>query len=85
MSLVSNVTAGSVNDPEAIRRLLVEQVTGMVRWRESVLYLKDQGVSTLYELGAGKVLTGLTRRIDRELTGQSVGTPQDVEDLLKGF
>jgi [acyl-carrier-protein] S-malonyltransferase len=85
MSLVSNVTAGSVNDPEAIRRLLVEQVTGMVRWRESVLYLKDQGVSTLYELGAGKVLAGLTRRIDRELTGQSVGTPQDVEDLLKGF
>ncbi len=83
MSLVANVTAGSVNDPEAIRRLLVEQVTGAVRWRESVLYLKSQGVSTLVELGAGKVLAGLTRRIDREMTGQAVGTPQDIEEILK--
>ncbi len=83
MSLVANVTAGSVNDPEAIRRLLVEQVTGAVRWRESVLYLKGQGVSGLFELGAGKVLAGLTRRIDREMTGQAVGTPADIETALK--
>lgn len=82
MSLVANVTAGSVNDPEAIRRLLVEQVTGAVRWRESVLYLKGQGVSSLFELGAGKVLAGLTRRIDREMTGQAVGTPGDIETVL---
>ncbi len=85
MSLVANVTAGSVNDPEAIRRLLVEQVTGAVRWRESVLYLKSQGVSSLVELGAGKVLAGLTRRIDRDMTGQAVGAPQDIEEILKSL
>ncbi len=83
MSLVANVTAGSVNDPEAIRRLLVEQVTGAVRWRESVLYLKGQGVATLIELGAGKVLAGLTRRVDREMNGRAVGTPADIEAILK--
>ncbi|TQV80682.1 ACP S-malonyltransferase [Denitrobaculum tricleocarpae] len=83
MSLVANVTASSVNDPEAIRRLLVEQVTGAVRWRESVLYLKGQGVATLVELGAGKVLAGLTRRVDREMNGQAVGTPADIEAILK--
>lgn len=83
MSLVANVTAGSVNDPEAIRRLLVEQVTGAVRWCESVLYLKGQGVANLIELGAGKVLAGLTRRIDREMNGQAVGTPADIETVLK--
>lgn len=85
MSLVANVTAGSVNDPEAIRRLLVEQVTGAVRWRESVLYLKNQGVSALFELGAGKVLAGLTRRIDRDMTGQAVGTSADIEAALKAL
>ena len=57
--LVANVTAAPVSDPETIRRLLVEQVTGMVRWRESVLRLKAQGVERLVEIGAGKVLTGL--------------------------
>ena len=82
-ALVANVTANSVQDPPIIRRQLVEQVTGMVRWRESVLYMKDHDVDTLIELGAGNVLTGLTRRIDRELTGKSVQTPDDIEDLLK--
>lgn len=80
--LVANVTAESVTDPAKIRQLLVEQVTGMVRWRESVLYMKVQGVTMLVELGAGKVLTGLTRRIDAELTGRSVGTPKDIEEFL---
>ncbi len=80
--LVANVTAESVADPDAIRRFLVEQVTGVVRWRESVLYMKDKGVSELVEAGAGKVLTGLTRRIDRELTGRSIQSPGDVEDFL---
>jgi [acyl-carrier-protein] S-malonyltransferase len=65
-----------------VRRLLVEQVTGMVRWRESVLFMKANGVTTVVELGAGKVLGGLTRRIDREMTGLSVGTPADVEAFL---
>jgi len=81
--LVANVTASSVQDPPIIRRQLVEQVTGMVRWRESVLYMKEQGVDTLIELGAGNVLTGLARRIDRELTGRSIQSPDDIETLLK--
>ena len=80
--LVANVTASAVSDPETIRRLLVEQVTFMVRWRESVLYMKAQGVATLFELGAGKVLTGLARRIDRDLDAVSVGQPDDVEAAL---
>jgi [acyl-carrier-protein] S-malonyltransferase len=81
--LVANVTAASAIDPPTIRRNLVKQVTDMVRWRESVLYMRDQGVDTLIELGAGKVLTGLTRRIDRELTGRSVQGPDDIEAILK--
>jgi [acyl-carrier-protein] S-malonyltransferase len=81
--VVSNVTAAAVSDPETIRRLLVEQVTGLVRWRESVLAMKTAGVEELIEVGAGKVLTGLTKRIDRDLRGQAVGTPEEVEAVLK--
>ena len=81
--LIANVTAEPVREPEAIRRLLVQQVTGLVRWRESVLAMKAAGVESLVELGAGKVLTGLARRIDRELAATAVGTPADVEALLK--
>ena len=81
--LVANVTASAVADQGDIRRLLVEQVTAMVRWRESVLYMKEQGVESLVEVGTGKVLTGLTKRIDRELTGTAVGTPGDIEAFLK--
>ena len=81
--LVANVTAESVNDPSLIRRLLVEQVTGMVRWRESVLYMKEQKVTELVELGAGKVLSGLARRIDRDLSARSVQSPDDIEAVLK--
>jgi len=81
--LVANVTASAVSDPETIRGLLVEQVTAMVRWRESVLYLKDQGVDTVVEIGAGKVLSGLTRRIDPELDSLAVGAPDDIDSLVK--
>jgi [acyl-carrier-protein] S-malonyltransferase len=81
--LVSNVTAVAVRDPAEIRRLLVEQVTGRVRWRESVLYMKGAGVDTLVELGAGRVLSGLVKRIDKEIAGQSVQTPADIEALAK--
>ncbi|ALJ35265.1 [acyl-carrier-protein] S-malonyltransferase [Azospirillum brasilense] len=81
--VVANVTASAVSDPNEIRRLLVEQVTGMVRWRESVLYMKEQGVDTLVELGSGKVLSGLAKRIDKELAGTSVQGPADVESFLK--
>lgn len=82
VALVANVVASAVTDPEIIRDLLVKQVTGTVRWREGVLYMKDQGVTTLVELGAGKVLGGLAKRIDKELAGVSVGTPADIETFL---
>ncbi len=80
--LIANVTASPVEDPAEIVRLLVEQVTGMVRWRESVLTMKTKGVEQLVEIGAGKVLAGLTRRIDRDLSATSIGTPADVEAFL---
>ncbi len=81
--VVANVTAEPVRQAERIRELLVEQVTSTVRWRESVLAMKDSGVDTIVELGAGKVLSGLVRRIDRELTGLSVGTPVDIDEFVK--
>jgi [acyl-carrier-protein] S-malonyltransferase len=81
--VIANVVAATVVDPDEIRRLLVEQVTGMVRWRESVQVMKDAGVDTLIELGSGKVLSGLAKRINPEVTGISVGTPQDIEEFLK--
>ncbi len=80
--LVANVRAAAVSDADEIRSLLVEQVTGMVRWRESVLYMKEQGVEELVELGAGKVLSGLVRRIDRSMSGRSVQGPEDIEAFL---
>lgn len=83
--VVPNVTASAVSDPDEIRRLLVEQVTGMVRWRESVQYLAAQGVTELVEIGAGKVLTGLTRRIDKSIGGAAVGTPADVVSILENL
>ncbi|AWZ00235.1 MAG: ACP S-malonyltransferase [Rhodobiaceae bacterium] len=81
--VVANVTASAVSDPDEIRKLLVEQVTGMVRWRESVQYLAAQGVTELVETGAGKVLTGLTRRIDKSVGGAAVGTPSDIASILE--
>ena len=81
--LVANVSAAEVTEPDEIRALLVEQVTGTVRWRESMLYMKEQGVEAFVELGAGKVLCGLVRRINRDLSCASLGLPQDIEDFLK--
>jgi [acyl-carrier-protein] S-malonyltransferase len=81
--LIANVTAAPVKDPETIRRLLVEQVTALVRWRESVLAMKEAGVDTIVELGSGKVLSGLAKRIDRDLTAISGGTPAELETLAK--
>ncbi|MBT4933334.1 MAG: ACP S-malonyltransferase [Rhodospirillaceae bacterium] len=83
--LIANVTASDVNDAAEIRRLLVEQVTGMVRWRESVLFMKDKGVESLVEIGVGKVLSGLARRIDRDLSATNVGTPEDVAAFLQNI
>jgi [acyl-carrier-protein] S-malonyltransferase len=81
--VVCNVSAEAVDDPQTLRALLVDQVTGLVRWRESVLHMKQHGVETVVELGAGKVLGGLTRRIDRDLDGLSIGSPEDVEAFLR--
>ncbi|MBK1663755.1 [acyl-carrier-protein] S-malonyltransferase [Rhodospirillum rubrum] len=83
--LVANVTASAVSDPLEIRRLLVEQVTGAVRWRESVLYMVDAGVSELVELGAGKVLGGLAKRIHGDLGARSIQGPADIEAFIKGI
>ena len=81
--LVANVLAAEITEPSMIKQRLVEQVTGMVRWRESVQYMKSQDVDTLVECGAGKVLSGLVRRIDREMTGLALNTPADIEAFLK--
>ncbi|PHQ70902.1 MAG: [acyl-carrier-protein] S-malonyltransferase [Sneathiella sp.] len=83
--LVANITASQVSDPDTIRQLLVDQVTGRVRWRESVLYMGEQGVTDLVELGVGKVLTGMVRRINREMTGTAVQTPADIDAFLKSL
>jgi [acyl-carrier-protein] S-malonyltransferase len=77
--LISNVTAGPVTDPREIKRLLVAQVTGIVRWRESAAFMVDQGASTLFEIGAGRVLTGLAKRIRPAADARSVGTPEEVQ------
>jgi [acyl-carrier-protein] S-malonyltransferase len=76
--VVANVLASAVSDPEEIRARLIEQVTGMVRWRESMLYLRGQGVDAVYEVGAGRVLTGLARRFDG-FEARSIGTPEELE------
>ena len=83
LALVANVTAAPVEDPESIRGFLVQQVTAMVRWRESVLCMRQEGVETLVELGAGKILSGLIRRIDRDLQVANAGTPEEIEALVK--
>ncbi|MDQ8729875.1 ACP S-malonyltransferase [Bradyrhizobium sp. LHD-71] len=76
--LVSNVLASAIDDPDEIRRRLIEQVTGTVRWRESVVYMAGEGVTKFFEIGAGKVLTGLVKRIADGATGVSVGSPADI-------
>ena len=81
--VVSNVTAKGVTEPSDIRRLLVDQITGLVRWRESVLWMKEQGVTEIIEIGSGKVLSGLIKRIDKDITAESVGTPDQVTALIE--
>ncbi|MEM6461957.1 MAG: ACP S-malonyltransferase [Pseudomonadota bacterium] len=81
--LVANVLAGPVSDAAEIKTLLVRQVTGQVRWRESVLWMAENGVSETVEIGAGRVLTGLVRRIDRSISARSINTTQDIESFLE--
>ncbi len=76
--LVANVRAAAVSDPDEIRALLVEQVTGAVRWRESVLWMAGQGVDEIWEIGAGKALTGMIKRIEKTVAVRNVGTPEEV-------
>lgn len=79
--LVANVVAEAVTDPATIRALLVKQVTGSVRWRESVEWMAGQGVTEFWEIGAGKALSGMIRRIAKETTQKAVGTPEDIAAL----
>lgn len=81
--VVANVRAAPVSDANEIADLLVEQVTGQVRWRETVEWFAANDVTTLYEIGSGKVLTGLARRIDKSVTGISLNTPADIEAALQ--
>lgn len=76
--VVANVLALAISDPEEIRKRLVEQVTGTVRWRESVLYMAQQGIMQAYEIGAGKVLSGLIGRIEKSIKTAPIGTPDDI-------
>ena len=77
--LVSNVSASAVTNPADIRSLLVSQVTGSVRWRESVSYMAAQGVTEIWEIGAGKALSGMIRRIDKAIVTHAVGAPDDIK------
>jgi len=83
--IISNVTARDVKDSSDIKSLLVSQVTNTVRWRESINFINENGVKELVELGAGKVLSGLARRINRENNSISLQSPEDIESFLKNF
>jgi [acyl-carrier-protein] S-malonyltransferase len=80
--LIANVRADAISDPALIKELLVEQVTGSVRWRESVLRMGEIGITAAYEVGAGKALSGMIKRINRDITAYPAGTPEDIAKLL---
>lgn len=80
--LMANVTAEITSDPEAIKAQLVEQVTGRVRWTESMQHLSEKGVTEVVEIGTGKVLSGLMRRINRDIATSNLETPEDIEAYL---
>ncbi|MFZ9020134.1 MAG: ACP S-malonyltransferase [Paracoccaceae bacterium] len=79
--VVSNVKAQAVSDPDEIRELLIQQITGSVRWRESVMWMAQNDVSEIWEIGAGKALSGMVRRIDREVECENIATPEDIRAL----
>ncbi len=81
--LVANVPAAPITDPAEIRTSLVEQVTGTVRWRESISWLAENGVDTFVEVGTGKVLTGMVKRIHKEASGMAVNTPEGIDALME--
>jgi [acyl-carrier-protein] S-malonyltransferase len=79
--VVANVRAEAVSDPDTIRNLLIEQVTGSVRWRESIAWMAAQGVTEFWEIGAGKALSGMVKRIAKEAQARNFATPEDVAAL----
>ena len=83
--LVANVTARPTSEPDEIRRLLVEQVTGRVRWRESIGWMAENGVERFIEVGAGKVLTGMVKRIAPEAQACALVTPAEIEDFANSL
>lgn len=83
--VVANVAARAISDADEIRKCLVEQVTGTVRWRECVTYMTVQGVTQMYEIGSGKVLAGLAKRIVKDLEAVSIGTPAEIEAALSNL
>lgn len=83
--LVCNVLASAISDPDEIRKRLVQQVTGTVRWRESISYMTAAGVTDVYEIGTGKVLAGIVKRIEKTLNATSIGTPADFDAALPGL
>lgn len=83
--VVANVLAAPISDPDEIRRRLVEQVTGTVRWRECVQYMAANGITEVYEIGSGKVLSGLVGRIEKSIKATPVGTPADIDAVIGGL
>jgi [acyl-carrier-protein] S-malonyltransferase len=83
--LVANVCAEAVSDPEVIRKLLIEQITASVRWRESVLWMSGKGVSEVWEIGAGKALSSMVRRINRDITCRNVAQPDDINSIIQSL
>lgn len=83
--LIANVLASAITDHKEIVKRLVEQVTGSVRWRESVIYMKEQGVTDVAELGAGKVLANIIKRSDKEMNAFSVGSAAEIKELAKNL
>jgi len=82
-AVVANVIAAAESNPDKLRELLVQQVTGVVRWRESIHYLKAQGVTKAIEIGAGKVLSGMVKRIEPEIECSNIGVPADLTSMIK--
>jgi [acyl-carrier-protein] S-malonyltransferase len=83
LPLIANVSANATQDPEEIKRLLVEQITGSVRWRETMLYMQNQGIEEVIEIGSGKVLSGLVGRTCSKVKSSSIQNSQDIKDFLK--
>jgi len=83
--LICNVLADPISHPDDIKKRLIEQVTGRVRWAESVQYMSNEGTSKIWEIGSGRVLTGLARRIDRDLDGRAINKPDDIAPALESL